>query len=561
MSKCISILTTFQTPHFEDMLNVEKYQIGYEKYIVLDVASGSPIRIDLSFHDSFINKISKFYRNNILKKIFGNEKKIQVLFKNCTSNKITIDFDTLIGLYQSFIYKKKSSCNVNFSSSDIKKFIELSKYVDRILQYIIDNYSPNDTFIIFNGRLPLEFLIKKKLIESGYKNIKNLETNEYVNNLIIRDSDIHDLKSYSKEAVDFLCTYSNDYIDNLFAKTSLRLSNNFEKNKSNNKTINTILIFTSSFDEHVFYYDKTVNQQMIIRYLLENLSIKYNIIIRIHPLTANKDISDKLLWYKLYLDYPSNVILWYDHRSSFELIDESEYVITFGSSLSAYCGAINKNILVVGSQNIYVDMNIIPVVSEEEIINSISDQTGFNNFISLFNKSINNRLCRAVFLYEKHMGYPRVHKLIGKNIHSTEIIFKKDYIKYENFKILFNNYDDICLYIKMINDYVLKNINYIKLNFGNFFKFNIVDNGQLSITFSSSSNDKFKSFDTVSNLIDLYQDFNFNPNIRSIPISLNKEIDIHFKLFLAYQVLIGKSKFGPKSEFSEPISNCIDEIN
>ena len=60
MNRCISILTTYQTPHFEDMLNVEKYLTGYENYIVIDVASNSPVRIDLSFHDSFIQKISKY---------------------------------------------------------------------------------------------------------------------------------------------------------------------------------------------------------------------------------------------------------------------------------------------------------------------------------------------------------------------------------------------------------------------------------------------------------------------------------------------------------------------
>ena len=257
--------------------------------------------------------------------------------------------------------REKKECIEQINSS-IKSILLAENILDK------DKY---DCIVILNGRLSCENAIKqvayKKQLEVYFHESAFINTRYFFEKYMP-----HDFKERKKEMsrmkkeVDpnIISTLGNDffrrktkgegiyevsYTKNHNPSLSIKLLNQINKHRSENKKI--ISFFTSSDDEYEaiegsnLRYKNWVSQGIAIRKISQIIKdLGYYMIVRVHPNLINKHESEKYRWMQHEKFIKKNGFYWInaDHPdSSYKLIEESDLVITSGSTIgieSIYLG-------------------------------------------------------------------------------------------------------------------------------------------------------------------------------------------------------------------------------
>ena len=245
------------------------------------------------------------------------------------------------------------------------------------------------------------------------------EVNNYSPLLLERNTPIHNLKNYHEQIITF-----RDDEDNadLIERTILKYS---KKSIGLQRERRYITFFTSSVDEFNFWYDESVNQIKLIKKLLnpklqEDLRIKGLMVkVRVHPNIATKHESQQRYWTWLKNKFPDNIINFDEKHDSLNLCLESVVTSSIGSSLAAESLLLNIPHILIGDQNIYVNLRQHITSTEETFIDVLMSTLMIN---STHNIEPLQDMCKktisASLLYFHNAGEKFKFKTFGKSVNS-----------------------------------------------------------------------------------------------------------------------------------------------
>ena len=218
-----------------------------------------------------------------------------------------------------------------------------------ITQNFLDKYNikKNDDFLLFNGRLPLEYGVKEVLFKNKLSKIIYHECNIYQKKIYFLRHSIHKLEQYDKEIYDYYLKNKKKALDDwLYLKNIKPIKKKFDY----------VTYFTSNNDEYKFTYKKPTNQGKIIEKLVNLNLIKYKLKIRVHPNTKNKSDETKRYWDQLKALYPNIIINYNEEITSEYLCRKSFLTMSMGSSVAAESLIFDTPHILIGNQHWYVNL-------------------------------------------------------------------------------------------------------------------------------------------------------------------------------------------------------------
>jgi hypothetical protein len=229
-----------------------------------------------------------------------------------------------------------------------------------------------DELYCFNGR----FSCSKAAIYAASVNKINYivyDLNRGFNHYSFRNKSLHSISENTKRAVDLYNkdpTMAEKTADTFYKRKRLNLKTYEESyTKSQKKGLVTfdeklqiVSIFTSSDDEYRYIGSDwgegtvVVDQIEEIKVLIDGLNDKYNIIVRMHPNQGGMprrmlDIYNRELSHRCKLVLPASKI------DTYEIMDRSDYVVTFCSLIGPEAIYADKKLVTIGSSP-YVKLNI-----------------------------------------------------------------------------------------------------------------------------------------------------------------------------------------------------------
>jgi len=174
-------------------------------------------------------------------------------------------------------------------------------------------------------------------------------------------------------------------------------------------------IFTSSIDEYFsnleFDHRGWGSQERAINKVASRLNEEgYEVVVRLHPNLANKSWVDIVTTFERIRKIKAEIILPWDEFSSYNLIEESDLVITWGSTIGLEALYLGKRVIYLGP-TIYesilsesnlndidldrFDFNSVPIISDERISAAIYLSRNWGRIISIGNpivKFLNSRM-------------------------------------------------------------------------------------------------------------------------------------------------------------------------
>lgn len=397
--KLIVPITTYQTPHLEAIFYyIEKNKLKFNEIFILDFASIVSFRNDYTWRNyvPFVQNIERKIRNGILKKITlflflrnNKFKKIKLLFNN-RFNLSKFEIFSILKTFMMTEFRSSALTTTVYSNSIMSSINIIASRMDHFIKsFLITN---NDIFLIFNGRHPLEYALRVVIDKNNLGNIIYHECNNYKKRIFFTNFQIHNLRKYHQNIVNFK--------NNNFNLAKKWLSMNNIDNKQYKKKF--VTYFTSSFDEYSFAYNKPINQPMIISKLI-TLSSELPIKIRVHPNTINKSINDRNYWDFLKNKFPKIIINYDEDIRSYDLIRESFFTISIGSSIGPESILLNRNHLMCGNQHMYTKFNFFYRCNERTIINRTKEY--FKKRYALKKIDSNSKeLAASSLLFYKEIG-------------------------------------------------------------------------------------------------------------------------------------------------------------
>lgn len=561
MTKVLSIISTYQTPHFEDLVYIEQILNDGSEVEIIDIAHNAPLRIDLPIDDKLRISMSKLY-HNLIKKSFIKIylrfiKKIVInTFKpnyNIGTLVQILNWDDLLNAYLSFWYVKRNTVGLEIDTDQLCEFYQLLVYSANIVENVKKKYSLDDKIIIFNARLPLEYFLHKGLEKAGFNNIHFLELSQYNQRILLRKDSPHDLKSFKNEIVELIETKSDNFIEDKFYELTKSLRADYLP--LNNKEQNLVIIFTSSLDEFFFKFADVPNIFHIITILIEKLTdVGYNVVIRVHPITHMKSIENKISWMVLKHKYPDHVILWDEPVDSFDIIHKAAGVITFGSSLSAYAAAVGKSVIVLGDNTLYSNLSAVKSITYENFFcDNMSDLSYIKEVLNSETESSHEEQieAKAAFIFERYLGFERNHRLLGKNIEKNVTIFKPDFTNLRLSNKDFELFDKFLRIYKLMLDYIELQKTLFAQNMDLHFLLEFSEESKIDIQFVSSSLPGKSPFDSCRNVIEYLNHAHEDVlDIRSVPLDFFC-VEPKDLLTLAYESWSFPKRYFHKAAFYE----------
>ena len=365
----VVFITTSQSPHLEASIDYfQRYLNDYKEIYFINLLPCSKYRNEYTWrrYVDFKTNIVRKLRNSLLKKIylklflFKNGFKKFSLENNYYLNVSSSDYFPILKTYTMTEFRTAALIPNKYENLIVNTISDTFFYVNNILKNI--NLNKSDTFLLFNGRHPIEYSIRYVLNKNGYKKITYHECNNHAPRVYFTDFQIHNLKKYHS----YIQEYKNS---NNFLLKRWQENKNLNIRRSQTKYVS---FFTSSFDEYSFAYAKPINQSLLISNLLK-FSNKIPLKIRVHPNTKNKSQQDMNYWNYLKKHFPDVIINYDEDASSYDLIKESFFTSSIGSSIAPESIMLGVNHLLCGNQHMYDGFNFFYKSTEENFINIILD--------------------------------------------------------------------------------------------------------------------------------------------------------------------------------------------
>ncbi|VXC13008.1 conserved hypothetical protein [Flavobacterium sp. 9AF] len=274
----------------------------------------------------------------------------------------------------------------------IKKGIQTGAYLFETFDKIIKDINPN-LVIFFNGR----FIENRPLLRVCQQNNMNYVTHERggkLNTFLFRENSIpHSIETVSKE-MEYLWEQATDeknIIGEQFYKNRIKRVEeawySFTKEQKegslpesfkNNDGKKVITIFNSSLDEYEglegfgpYFYE---NDNIGIKQIAESLSNRDDIklYLRIHPnLKGLKNAQNKFIEEEIKTLSTIEIIGAEDSVDTYALINQSDIIIVFGSTVGAEAAYAGKNVILLGKAA-YENLNCFYIPkNHEEVIQAI----------------------------------------------------------------------------------------------------------------------------------------------------------------------------------------------
>ncbi len=272
-------------------------------------------------------------------------------------------------------------------------------YLFETFQLIVDKINP-DLVILFNGR----FIENRPLLRVCQQRNINYATHERggkINNFLFRINSIpHSIETISAEMESLwenAGTDKNEIGETFYSNRIKRVEDawySFTKEQQegrlpesfkNNKGKKVVTIFNSSLDEYEglegfgpYFYS---NDNEGIKQICESLAAYPNIklYLRVHPnLKGLKNSQNKFLYDNISSIATVEVIAAEDSVDTYALINQSDIIIVFGSTVGAEAAFAGKNVLLLG-RAAYENLNcvVIPKSHDELISILTNDQYQF----------------------------------------------------------------------------------------------------------------------------------------------------------------------------------------
>ena len=351
----IIFLTTTQSPHFEAGFHyAKKNSKKYNKIYFVNLYSKVNYRHEFTWrnHCSLKVNISRKIRNGFNKDLyyfFEKLKNNKYEFINLDEKKVVQDSKLLHSIIETYTSNElATTCLKTFKYESI--LIDSINKAIGLMYSLLDQYkfSKNDDFVLFNGRLPLDYCVRHILQKKGYKKILFHEYNLFENKIYFLNHSIHSLHKYSNEIINFYKNNKNSVI---------KKWNDTRKIKYKKLKKVYVTYFTSSVDEYKFTYAKPIDQSKIIQDLINfKFPKNFKLKIRVHPNTHIKSDEVKMYWNRLKKLYPKIIINYDEKISSHNLCMKSLFTISIGSSLAAESLLLETPHLLIGKQNFYFNM-------------------------------------------------------------------------------------------------------------------------------------------------------------------------------------------------------------
>jgi len=370
-----------------------------EKYLIKQ----SNQNIEIIKPKKLINSINeKFSAKRIFEKIQSLED-----LKNLDYKQYKIG----IGIASTLITYLRNSNPFPLNERETKECIEqINSSIKSVLyaETILDKYK-YDCIVLLNGRLSCENAIKQVAYrknlevyfhESAFINTRYFFENYMPHNFKERKKEMERMNKEVDESIlsslgkDFFQrktkgegVYENSYTKNQKPRLSIALSDLINKKRIEKRKI--ISFFTSSDDEYEaiqganLRYKNWVSQGMAIRKISQIVKdLGYYMIVRVHPNLTNKHQSEKSRWIQHKTFIEKNGFHWInedDPESSYKLIEESDLIITSGSTIgleSIYLGKPSITIAECYYDSVIADAKICNC--PEELKKLLAQQETFN---------------------------------------------------------------------------------------------------------------------------------------------------------------------------------------
>ena len=309
---------------------------------------------------------------------------------------------TLLDIYQIFgkkIYDTvRASLSISYTFTEDKNF-KLNFILRRKSNQLINDYisaqqiahnyiaegRDNEVFFI-NGRHPNQAAIRDYCEKNSIK-FKSIEHGEPINERMhFEKYQIQELDLVQRKIMNKIdkTSVNDDLKKTEFARKWLEnqeknitqnpfISNFSSKNEWNKQKI--ITIFTSSVDENINNLGELTNgwysqNDAILTTSLFLRQFGYSIIVRIHPNAINKSYYDVKKLLNLLIKFRINYILPWSSISSYDLINQSELIGTWASTIGLEAIHKGKKVFVLGDSNydLLVPVKKISPSSLREII-------------------------------------------------------------------------------------------------------------------------------------------------------------------------------------------------
>lgn len=414
MAKILVIEHYFLTPHFETGVELaieNKMKSNNVLYIYLKQFYPTllvPYHLKLSFIKNI--QYLKKRESSIKKNLFRIKKRFDITFEFISNKNILIFFKALkysifhpLSIEKISVYRYNNvnlgisalstyisnigddQPNIKFSLIRLKKILFESVIAFELTQNLIVKHKP-DLVYVFNGRFNVDNAIVKSCQLNGVEIILH-ERGCNFHKYEVFEWPLHSFYNINKQINEYYLkkTITNiEYhnIANSFFQQNrngkdlhwLSFNSNFKK--TNIKRTNKIryVYFSSSDDEfsHIEFLkeDKQplfTNQRECIKYLIQYFSFQKDreLIIRVHPHKNKKAIELKNFWNNLSGENIT-VIKSYSDIDSYQLIEESDVVLSYGTTVgieSTYWG--KPSILLGSSYYMFLNCTFNPQNIEE----------------------------------------------------------------------------------------------------------------------------------------------------------------------------------------------------
>lgn len=460
MSRCIIIITTYQTPHLEDLLNFEKLRTGFDEYIYVNLVPNLFFRNDLTPRRTvpFRLTLSRIFWNFAVKEVMlrlsGALGKLRHYrtkdFVDIVPSHI-LSYDDAYRIAQSFYVNETQASGFNACQDERISLDKNAVIIEKFIHKLNDDLalSNDDTVAIFNGRLPNEAM-SLALLRAYVPdlNVIYLEVNQFDNYAVVLDYPIHDLAEYDGEIRRFarennpaiLKDECDLIIENQRRNWLSKQAEAGDLAPQNSVDMPVqVVFFTSSLDEYAFYYEQPINQvsmAIALNELFKTLGVVFKV--RVHPNTASKSMGSQRYWTLLKKYYPDMVLNFDEDVSSYKLVADSKFTISVGSSLAAQSVLLGCPHMLLGNQSYYDKLDGFIKTSADDYLAEAealitSPQRYEKALVDIRDESVLN-LVRASLLFERHYGLPHTFPLWGKTFN---VLSDKSY----NYQLNFVDYD------------------------------------------------------------------------------------------------------------------------
>lgn len=377
----IFLITTYQYPHLEHMFMDISYlsSMGKKVLVINLINSKFFIRSDLQWKN-FKRFFSLHFRNTklsarvrfFLKKI--NECSIDYIeeIRSIENTKLDISFEKIISdTASNYLSNWENSYFIDNDRSKILKDILVS-YFSKFYKNFSDIFKNNNNslFHIFNGRFPIEYILKEKFLKSH--KVLIYECNEFNHKCVRKMNTVHMLNGFSYE--------TNILNQRINSALKINFVNELIKYKRKNKIIAKekfdFIYYTTNLDEYSFT-GHTLDQTKFIQKFCISFPKGSKVAIRLHPNTNNKNEFDKFYW-KTFSEFIRSkgvrVFSFEENIDSYALSNSSTLSFSLGSSVGGE--------LIFLDQNHYFIGNNTPFSSDKGVISLNPSQIELTGFPS-----------------------------------------------------------------------------------------------------------------------------------------------------------------------------------